>query len=180
MSKRKNHQNKPKQSEVQPESRVLSVLKSRPVLVIRLILEILGVVMTAQFFWPKFSVVPSSAWDSSNPIQSTFTIKNDSNFGCYEVTSNFGSNITVHSNAVLGAPVSIIPRLCPPESSTISIEKIITTSANAIDEAEVYINLTYRTTFIPITFPTKSFRFKARKTPSGYIWEPMYMDRMVK
>jgi hypothetical protein len=171
--------NKPKQSDGRSECRVLSVLKSRPVLVIRLILEVLGVIMTALFFWPKFSVAPSSAWDSSNPIQSTFTIKNDSNIGCYKVTSNFGSNITIHGNAVLGAPISLIPKLCPSESSTISIEKIITTSANAIDEAEVYINLTYRPTIIPIKFSAKSYRFKARKTPSGYIWEPMYMDRIV-
>src|SRR3989338_573348 len=137
MSKRNNRQKKPKQSEGRSESLVLSVLKSRPVLGLRIILEILGVVMTALFFYPKFSVAPSSAWDSSNPIQSTFIIKNDSNLGCYNVTSDYGSNISIHSDAVLGAPVSLIPNLCPNESSTVSIEKIITTSPNAIDDADV-------------------------------------------
>ena len=176
----KNRQNKLKQSAAQSKNRLSAVLKARPVLVIRLILEILGVVMITQFFCPKISVAPSSAWDSSNPIQSTFTIKNDSNLICYAITSDFGSNITVHSNAVLGAPVSVIPKLCPNESSTISIEKIITTSPNAIDEAEVYINLTYHPTFISITLPKKSYRFRARKTPSGYIWEPLYMNRKIQ
>lgn len=164
----------------QSKSRVLSVLKSRPVSGIRIILEILGVVMTALFFYPKFSVAPSSAWDSSTPIRSAFTIKNDSNIVCYEIVADYGSKISVHSDAVLGAPINRIPKLCPNESSTVSIEEIITTSPNAIDNAEVYINLTFRPTFIPITFPKKSFKFRARKMPSGYTWEPIYMDRKVK
>lgn len=185
MSKRNKHQNKKKQSEDLSESRVLSVLKSRPVLAIRLILEVLGVVMTAYFFWPHIYPEYSVSWDSTNPLQSTFKIKNDSNIMCYDINYDFGTNLSVHSDVTFNGPDKsgigqYIPDLCPSKSSTISIEKILTTSANAIDEAEVYINLSYRPTFIPIKFPTKSFRFKARKTPSGYIWEPMYMDCMVK
>ena len=179
MSQKNKHQKK--QSEAQSNSLVLSVLKSRPVLVLRIILEILGVVMTILFFYPKLTAEYSASWDSSNPLLSTFKIKNESNIGCYAVKCTFGSSITVHSDATLNGPEEYeIPKLCPGESSTIPAPNVLSTTPNAIDAAEIYINLTYHPTFMSLTLPMKSYRFKSRKISSGFTWEPMFLDRREK
>jgi len=181
MSKKNKHQKIPKQSETQSSSLVKSVLQSHTVQGLRIVLDILGIVMTFLFFYPRITADFSSSWDLTNPLQSSFKIKNESNIGCYSIKCTFGSSVAVHSDATLNVPeVHEIPELCPDKSSTIPAPNVLSTAPNAIDDAEVYINLTYRPLLIPITFSTKSYRFKARKTPSGYIWEHMYMDRKVK
>lgn len=175
MSKRKNRQNQHKKALLSrfQLTRAIKSLKYLKEFFTALIL-----LVGLYIYWPNILVVPSSSWDSSNPLQSSFEIKNESSLFCYKVVYTIGSSITVSSDAVLGVPEeSVIPELCKNEGHTISIEKILSTSPNSIDNAEVYINLTYRPTFAPITFPKKSFRFKARKTSTGYIWERMYMDR---
>lgn len=176
MSKNKRH-DKRRPPQGQSESRVLSALKSTARRS-RLILDILGVVMTILFFYPKITADYSTSWDPSNPLQSSFKIKNESNVGCYSVNCTFGSTITVNRDATLNGPEKHeIPKLCPGESSTIPAPNILITASNAIEAAEIYINLTYHPTFMRFTFPMKSYRFKSRKTSSGFTWEPMFLDR---
>jgi hypothetical protein len=153
MSIEKNRRKKSKQKTIPTKNLPKTGLIHRLLSHAKYFYAALGVLITVHFFWPRISVSPSVAWDSSNPIQSTFTIKNDSNIMCYAIKYDIGTGLTVHSDLTFNGPEMSgvgqeIPKLCPNEGSTISIEKIVTTSPNAIDEAEIYINLTYSPTFI--------------------------------
>ena len=184
MSKGKNHRNKSKSKATPKDShkenkRSGSRMLSKGILISlsAFLVACLGFFVNVSFFKPKIIVVTSAAWDLSNPIQASFTIKNESNFICYTIKSDLDYKLTVNKDATLHAPEeSIIPKLCPNDGHTISIEKFLTTSPNAIEDAEVYINLAYCPTFLHVNF-CDSYRFKARKTPSGYIWESLYLDR---
>ena len=73
-----------------------------------------------------------------------------------------------------------IDRLCPNDSSTISLQKTFKLPPNFVHYAEIYIDLSYKPTWLtwlPFNF-NDSYRFKADRTINGnYFWQKFFNDK---
>ena len=138
-------------------------------------------------FWPRISVDPSSMFDSRNPFQSTFQVKNDGFFICYSIESTVNlkkvnlPGITFHGGGISGAPgLEEISRLCPNDRSDISLKNTLSSPPFSIISAELYIDLAYKPTWLtwlPYNFHD-SYRFKAERTAQGdYFWRRLFTDK---
>lgn len=173
--------------------RIISVLFKlvNPVWILISCLVLIG---GLDFYWPKFTIKYNNSWNVNDPFKSTFEIKNEGNFLCYEtkyiVEPNkfkINSDVTINGQLIFDKK-NYVPRLCPNESTTISIENIVKAAPRSIDYFEIYFVLDYRPVFIkyllnlprfmlkPFIFKD-TYRFSVRKVDSGYIWERLYLDK---
>lgn len=181
MTKSKRHRKKASQ-QVAPTK---TAIKHYLLLLLKYVVPTIAILSSLAVFFPRLSVEPVMTFDSTNPLQSSFLIKNDGYFECYSVAYSvdfkrldLSGDFAFDGTGMMGSGQEI-PQLCPNDSSTISIEKTATIRPNAIDSAEIYITLTYKPDKpVPIPFRfSDSFRFKTRKISSGYVWERFYKNK---
>lgn len=148
-----------------------------------LVLSCLGILANVVVFWPRISVDPSVMFDSRNPFQSTFLVKNDGYLFCYSVHYSLNAKkveLTGHnvlSNIGLSGFDDDIDSLCPNDSSTISLKHTIGAPPYSIESAEIYIDLLYKPLWLPFSFHN-SYRFKADKMANGdYFWKKTFNDK---
>jgi hypothetical protein len=135
-------------------------------------------------FWPRFSVERDEILDPQKPFSSSFLVKNDGYGFCYPISYSVGFKDVVFfggggiSNIGLSRPDEDIPALCPNKSSTISLERFLVAPPSSIKSAEIYIDLSYKPSWVPSFFERflhDSFRFKvARKENGDYVWQKFF------
>jgi hypothetical protein len=133
--------------------------------------------------YPRISVEQGESLNPYKPFDTPFIIKNDG----YLPLTNINYSINVdnvedihHNKKIRGVKLRIsdkIPKLRANESSTIFINKYISTPENAVYYAEIYFNTTYKSFLVPYTF-TENIRFKAERKKNGeYVWFKHYSKK---
>lgn len=151
--------------------------------VVLAICTIVSFVLSFVVFWPRISVETGEALDPRNPFSIPFIVKNDGYLLCYSVHHSLNiKNIELKNQIIFkGGGVEgldeDIPKLCPNNSSAISIQRMFGMPSDFVEKAEIYIDLSYKTRWIPHTFKD-SYRFKmARKSNGDYVWQKKYDDK---
>lgn len=134
-------------------------------------------------FWPRISVETSDPLDPRNPFSIPFMVKNDGYLLSYSVHHSLSiknielkNKISINGGGMSGFDEDI-PKLCPNNSSAISIQRTIGVPSDFVESAEIYIDLSYKTQWIPLIFKD-SYRFKlARKSNGDYVWQKKFNDK---
>lgn len=147
------------------------------------ICTIVSFVLSFVVFWPRISVDTGEALDPRNPFSIPFMVKNDGYLLSYSIHHSLSiKNIELKNKIIFnGGEMSgfdeDIPKLRPNNSSAISIQRTIGVAPDFVESAEIYIDLSYKTSWIPHTFKD-SYRFKmARKSNGDYVWQKKYDDK---
>lgn len=138
-------------------------------------------------FWPRLSVDRGEDLDSRNPFKTSFVVNNNGYVFCYPIHYSLAikkveleNNINLTNVGMTGFDEDI-PKLCPNNSSTLSLQRTLAIPPNFLKSAEIYIDLLYKPSWIPSFLETMfkdSYRFKvARKANGDYVWQKYYTDK---
>jgi hypothetical protein len=152
-----------------------------------IILAIISLGISLIIFWPRLSVDRGEDLDSQNPFKTSFVVNNDGYIFCYPIHYSLAikkveleNNINLINVGISGFDEDI-PKLCPNNSSTLSLQRTLAIPPNFLKSAEIYIDLFYKPLWIPSFFDPifkDSYRFKVAKKASGdYVWQKYYTDK---
>jgi hypothetical protein len=152
-----------------------------------IILAIVSLGISLIAFWPRLSVDCGESLDSQNPFKTSFVVKNEGYVFCYPVHYSLAikkveleNNINLIDIGITGFDEDI-PKLCPNDSSTFSLQRTIAIPPNFLKSAEIYIDLSYKPSWLPSWLNNifqDSYRFKvARKANGDYVWQKYYTNK---
>lgn len=138
-------------------------------------------------FWPRLSVNNGETTNPQKPLMSSFIISNDGYGFCYPVKYSLSiknmrlkNDINFTGGGVSGFGEDI-PRLCPNDNTTISLQKTYDLPPGFIEYAELYIDLSYAPAWVPAKFTfifEDSFRFQmSRKGNGDFFWQRLFKDK---
>ena len=182
---------------IQSQSDQQSKIQKFPKTIVAIILFFVSIAGFLFAVYPRISVYPGESLDPHSPLSTPFIIKNDGYLSLRDIHYSLTPKnvkilspagdccvtLTSESDKVRFVnPFSFkIPELEPNNTTAIFLEQNITTvlniSKDIVRSADININVTFKTSFVPYTF-SKKYKFVTNEKKTGeYIWLEDYSER---